>query len=50
MVGEGRPLLLPISYRFGVIAAYSSNFAPTRSIDAKFQVEGVASHQSFLHG
>jgi len=39
----------PISYRFGVIAAYCSNFAPTRLLWLKIAGRRVASYQSFLH-
>ena len=39
----------PISYRFGVIAAYCSNFPQRGHFDSKFYVEGVVPHQSFLH-
>ena len=44
---------VPDSYHTGVAAealrAKIGNFAPTRSFDPKFQVQGVAPHQSFLH-
>jgi len=40
----------PISYRFGVIAAYCSNFATTRSLWSKISGTSGRPHQSFLHG
>ena len=46
----GSKLLHPISYRFGVIAAYCSNFAPTRSLSLKISGRRGRPHQSFLHG
>jgi len=39
----------PISYRFGVIAAYCSISLQRGHFDSKFYVEGAVPHQSFLH-
>jgi len=39
----------PISYRFGVIAAYCSNFAPTRPLWLKISGRRGRPHQSLLH-
>jgi len=39
----------PISYRFGVMAAFVQILHQPIHFDSKFQVEGVVPQQSFLH-